>query len=203
MTEKLSDKVYLEELKLFTSAMFELDKRIIQVFGFTMTLSVTLLTWIGKILFEHTEESSLILLYATLTPNLFILPSFYYLIKVRFDIVTFASYVHLLEKRLFAFGFQSGLNPKNGIRSNKNRGGGESSDPIPFSFWAIFLCTSLTFSYELMNNNHNYLNFLAPACLGATLAWAHINWLKVYSRSLSPMFNAWEEWDEKNSNEQG
>ena len=61
MTEKLSDKVYIEELKLFTSAMFELDKRIIQVFGFTMALSVTLLTWIGKILFEHTEESALIL----------------------------------------------------------------------------------------------------------------------------------------------
>jgi hypothetical protein len=199
MTETSRDKVYLEELKLFTSAMLDLDKRIVQVFGFTMALSVTLLTWVGKILFESDNESSMLLLYATLIPNLFVLSSFYYLIKVRFAIVTFASYVHLLEQRLSTFGFQRGMNPIYGIRSNKFRGGGESSDPVPISFWAIYLCTSVTFYYELDSNCYSMLNLLAPACIGLFLLLAHLNWLKVYSRSLAPMFEAWEKWDAETS----
>lgn len=191
------EKFYMEEFKIFTSAIFDIDKRVAQVFGFTMAAAVSLSTWTAKIILEPVQSVQLPLVYASLMPNLLLLPAFFYLIAQRRDLCGFAAYVRLLETRLGVSGFQTGLHPGEGsLRTNKNRGG-ESNDPIPYGFWALFLITAVIFLYGIQKSGGSLCQLTILLIPTGLLLYCHWTWKHIILNILPPLIEMWAEWDKK------
>lgn len=191
-----ADKFYLEEFKVFTGAIFDIDKRVGQVFGFTIAASVSLFSWIAKFVIED-QTSPVPLAYVALVPNLIVLPAFFYLLAQRRDLIGFAAYLRLLERRLGVKGFQTGLGSEAGsLRVSKLRGG-ESNDPIPYSFWAIFLISAALFAYGINQRSggpHHLLALTVPCVL---LGLCHWKWKCLIPQVLPELTRKWMAQEEK------
>lgn len=191
------EKFYMEEFKIFTSAIFDIDKRVAQVFGFTMAAAVSLSTWTAKIILEPEQSVPLALVYASLMPNLLLLPAYFYLIAQRRDLIGFAAYVRLLETRLGVSGFQTGLHPGEGsLRTNKNRGG-ESNDPIPYAFWALFLITALIFLYGIQKSGGSLCQLTILLIPIGLLSYCHWAWKRIIPDVLPELIEMWADFDKK------
>ncbi len=183
-------KFYLEEAKMFTNAVWDIDKLIGQIFAATIAVAITLLSALAKSIFED-QRYTLPLAYATLAPNIVSLVAFYYLLSQRRSLVEFGSYVHYLETLLNVTGFQSSLSK---IRKHPARRG-ESNDPIPYSFWAIFVLSASCFAFIVVSApaNHRYLHVLVLLPLATLFARFHWEWNRVISKDLPSATQRWME----------
>ena len=183
-----SQKFYLEEAKMFTNAVWYIDKLIGQIFAATIAVTVTLLSALAKSIFED-QRYTLPIAYATLAPNVISLVAFYYLLSQRRSLVEFGSYVHYLEVRLGVVGFQSSLSEIRNLRSRK----GESNDPVPYSFWAIFLLSASCFGFILSGtaNHRNYLHLLFLIPIALLFTAFHRAWNQVISKDLPLATSKW------------
>jgi hypothetical protein len=137
---------------------------------------------------------SLQLAYASLIPNMFIFPSFFYLIAQRIDLVWFAAYVHLIESRLGVHGFQTGMHPHLCLRSNALREG-ESNDPVPYAFFAVIALSISLFYFALDKAKCENLHLVIGIFIEAVFFYLVQKWNNVISNNLLPMINAWKSWD--------
>ncbi len=86
VSNEIAQKFYLEEAKMFTNAVWDIDKLIGQIFGATIAVAITLLSVLAKSIFED-QRYTLPLAYATLAPNVISLVAFYYLLSQRRSLV--------------------------------------------------------------------------------------------------------------------
>lgn len=178
-TESPTAKFYLEEHKILSGVVFDLDKRVPQTFGVSMTAYISLLTWIAKIVLES-DQATVIYAYGMLVPNLLLAAAFHYLVAQRRDLVGYAAYLALLEHRLGVCGIQTGMGfgPES-VRSEKKRRG-ESHDTIPLFFWALFSLSVVLFwhALEKVHSNsaiHLYaILIFVVLFLAYTLQWARV-----------------------------
>jgi hypothetical protein len=190
--DEVGVRFYLEEAKMFTTAVWDIDKLIGQVFAGTIAVTITLLSALAKSVFED-QKFTVPLAYATLAPNVISLVAFYYLISQRRSLVEFGSYVHYIENRLGVTGFQSSLFK---IRKRPTRKG-ESNDPIPYSFWALFLLSASCFGFIIINTSggRRYLHFIILAAIAVLLAKFHKEWNEVISKDLPRSTRRWRSLD--------
>ncbi len=183
---------HLEEFKMLGRLMADIDKRVPQVYGFTMAAFVSLFTWIARYTLEI-EQPTLLLAYASLMPDMILLAAFYYLVAQRRDTASFAAYAWLLERRFGARGYQTGLGHGEGsIRALR---GGESNDPIPYFFWTLFLISAGFFVHTLLRASESLLHLLVLAIPAALLAYCHRQWQHIIPNVLPDLKRAWSEWD--------
>lgn len=185
---------YLEELKILGRLMADIDKRVAQVYGFTMAAFVSLFTWIAKYVLGI-EDPSLLVSYASLMPDLILLSAFYYLVAQRRDTASFAAYVWLLELRFGAGGYQTGLGHGEGsIRATRR---GESNDPIPYFFWALFLISGAFFAHTLHRAAESLLHLAFLIVPAGLLVYCHWEWQYIIPNVLPRLKRRWEEWERR------
>lgn len=184
------EKFFLEEFKIFTGAIFDIDKRVAQVFGFTIAAAVSLFSWAAKLVIED-SSSPMPLAYLALVPNLILIPAFFYLVAQRRDLIGFGAYLRLLERRLKVKGFQTGLGsgPRS-IRSSRLRGG-EGNDPIPYTFWALFILSGLLFGYGILEREGGLSHLLVLIVPSALLGVCHRRWQSLIPKLLPALTRQW------------
>jgi hypothetical protein len=135
----------VEEYKHIYTAIIEGEKQILQIFGGTIVVAVSLLSAVtGLILGRAGSQVTTMLAYAALAPNLLVIPSFYLLLSQRIALMRMGSYRRVFfEEQNEIRGWETRLGR---FRNLKNT---ESNDPISYSFWAVFCASAVLFGHGI------------------------------------------------------
>lgn len=189
---KVEENFLFEEAKIFTNAIFDVDRRISHVFVLSIAASVSLFSWITPTILNASENSQIII-YMALFPNLIAMPAFSYLIAQRHYLLELAAYVQSVERRLNVRGHQSAFGyGKDSIRNAKDRQG-EANDPIPQSFWAICAASCCLFTYGIISLNITRVQLLVLVIPLGIMLMYHLNWKNMVHERLSSLDSIWRE----------
>jgi hypothetical protein len=124
----------LEEYKQVFALVVDVERRLLQVLGATVTVGVTFLTATSGFLLLHSSRRPLSVAeaYFTLFPLILLIPSFSIVLGLRLDIARFAAYIVV---------FYEDGNPWPRWNSSLIRFRSprlfESNDPVPYTYWLI------------------------------------------------------------------
>lgn len=183
----------LEEYKHINDAIFDMDKRILQVFGVTIIVVASLIAAIGKIFFEHylsnsenIQSFSCYLAYLSFLPYLILIPSFYLIIGIKVDMMRLGSYrLIFFEEKAKRTGWESRL------KKLRNYSLPESLDSIPLTYWALFLGSAILFVFAVLKAYGYWLNYLVLLIPAATIGIAHYKWKRVITVDLNQFIEKW------------
>ncbi len=178
----------LEDYKQIWNAIIDVDKRILQVFGSTIVIAVSLLSAVaGLVLGKGAGDGmSIVFAYLGLAPSLILIPSFNLMLSQRIDIMRLGAYRRVFYEEQYAReGWEVHLYKFRNLEQK------ESNDPIPWSFWAIFAASAALFSYGLIKTCASlwHLSFLVIPTI--FLGTTHYKWSRVISKILPKYVELW------------
>lgn len=129
--------------------------------------------------------------YAAPMPDPILPSAFHYLLAQRRDTAGFAAHDWLLELRCGAGGCQTG--PGHGEGSVRAIHRGESNDPAPDFFWALFPVSAGLFVHTLLRASGSLPHLAFLVLPAGRLLYRHRQWRHVIAEVLPRLGRAWEE----------
>lgn len=184
----------LEEYKHINNAIFDMDKRILQVFGVTIIVVASLIAAVGKVFFEQYLQNSgnikilsCSLAYLSFLPYLILIPSFYLIIGIRVDMMRLGSYrLIFFEKKAKRSGWESRL------KKLRTYSLPESLDSIPLTYWALFLGAAILFIFAVLKASGCWLNYFLLIIPTIATGFAHYKWKRAISVDLNQFIEKWD-----------
>ncbi len=178
-----------EEYKQIFGLASQIEHRMLQIFGVSVAVSVSLLSAIGGLIFtgRGTQANGTIGLYLILIPNLFTIPSFSLILSHRIDLVRVAAYQKVFfENEEINVGWVTRLIK---FRTHVKH---ESHDPIPLTYWAIMLISSAVFVFVTITSGLSYFHFISVPILILALWRIHASWRRVIPHMLQEYVDIWQ-----------
>jgi hypothetical protein len=182
-----SNNYQVEEYKYIGTAITEIEKHILQIFGGTIVVAVPLLSAVaGLALGKDGSQVTIMLAYAALAPNILVIPSFYLLLSQRMNLIRLGSYRQVfLEEQNGIEGWETRLEK---FRAQE---GTESNDPIPYTFWAVFLVSAALFFYGISKSNASLRHLFVLTVPIIFIGWCHHRWRRVVPKELPRYLALW------------
>lgn len=181
------DAYNLEEYKHISSAILEIDKRILQVFAVTIAVAVSLLSAVaGLVLGKQHGPVTVVLAYTALAPGVLVIAAFYLMLSQRLDMMRLGSYRRILfEERNQIEGWETQLEKFRKLEKI------EANDPIPYTYWAVLLASGILFTYGIVEAEGSLYHSFMLVPLLLLLGRAHYRWMRVVPTELSRYFDLW------------
>jgi hypothetical protein len=177
----------VEEYKYIGTAITEVEKHILQIFGGTIVVAVPLLSAVaGLVLGKEGTQVTIVLAYAALVPNILVIPSFYLLLSQRMNLIRLGSYRRVfLEEQNRIEGWETRL------EKFRAREGSESNDPIPYTFWAVFLVSAALFFHGISKSSASLCHLSVLGVPIVFIAWCHHKWRGIVRKELPRYLALW------------
>lgn len=177
----------LEEFKHISSAILEIDKRILQILTASTAVAVALLSAIaGLALGKEGVTVTVIHAYAALAPNLLMIPSFHLMLSQRIDMMRLGSYRRVFfEEQDKLEGWETRLERFRALKKM------ESNDPVPYIVWTIFIASGALFIFGVFKSGAMLCHLLGLILPAVLIVWPHYKWSHVVSVELPRQVKLW------------
>ena len=183
------DDIAKEEYKQIFTMTSQLEQRMLQIFGLSLAVSVSIFSAIAVKIVMGSNESDLKILdiYLLLAPMLISIPAFSLLLAHRLDLARAAAYQKVFyESKSDYAGWVTRLN------EYRKHSQSEGHDPMPLAYWSVSLLSSGMFLFFMISLSFSIAHLVVGIIPLLIMAKLQYSWSSVVKQEREKCVAIWE-----------